>query len=45
MTIDLENHLDRICPVRTLEMTFQSSKISKQTPLVAGPFSDRLICR
>ena len=29
MTIDLENNLDRICPLRTLEMTFQSSKISK----------------
>ena len=52
MTIDLENNLDRICPLRTLEMTFQSTKISKfsggacpQTPLVAGPFSVRLICR
>ena len=52
MTIDLENILDRICPLRTLEMAFQSTKISKfsggacpQTPLVAGPFSARLICR
>ena len=50
MTIDLENILDRICPLRTLEMAFQSTKISKfyggacpQTPLVAGPFSARLI--
>ena len=41
MTIDLENILDRICPLRTLEMAFQSTKISKfsggacpQTPLV-----------
>ena len=52
MTIDLENILDRICPLRTLEMAFQSTKISKfsggacpQTPLVAGPFSARLIRR
>ena len=29
MTIDLENILDRICPLRTLEMVFQSTKISK----------------
>ena len=29
MTIDLENILDRICPLRTLEMAFQSTKISK----------------
>ena len=50
MTIDLENILDRICPLRTLETAFQSTKISKfsreacpQTPLVAGPFSARLI--
>ena len=52
MTIDLENILDRICPLRTLEMAFQSTKISKfsggacpQTPLVVGPFSARLIRR
>ena len=52
MTTDLENNFDRICPLRTLEMTFQSTKISKfsggacpQPPLVAGPFSARLICR
>ena len=45
MTIDLENILDRICPLRTLEIAFQSTKISKfsgggmpQTPLVPGPF-------
>ena len=45
-------HLDRICPLRTLEMAFQSTKISKfsggacpQTPLVAGPFNARLIRR
>ena len=51
-TIDLENILDRICPLRTLEMAFQSTKISKfsggtcpQTPLVAGPFTARLIHR
>ena len=43
-------HLDRICPFRTLEMAFQSTKISKfsggacpQTPLVAGLFSASLI--
>ena len=29
MTIDLENNLVKICPLRTLEMTFQSTKISK----------------
>ena len=52
MTIDLENILDRICPLRTLEMAFQSTKISKfsggacpQTPLVVGPFSARLTRR
>ena len=52
MTIDLENILDRICPLRTLEMAFQSTKISKfsggawpQTPLVPGPFSACLIHR
>ena len=52
MTIDLENILDRICPLRTLEMAFQSTKISKfsggaclQTPLVPGPFSACLIDR
>ena len=52
MTIDLENILDRICPLRTLEMAFQSTKISKfsggacpQTPLVAGPLSASLIRR
>ena len=53
MTLNLENILDRICPLRTLEMAFQSTKISKfsggecpQTPLVAaGPFSTRLIRR
>ena len=52
MTIDLENILDRICPLRTLEMAFQSTKISKfsggacpQTPLVVGPFTARLIHR
>ena len=52
MTIDLENILDRICPLRTLEMAFQSTKISKfsggacpQTPLVVGPFCARLIRR
>ena len=52
MTTDLENNFDRIYPLRTLEKTFQSTKISKfsggacaQTPLVAGPFSARLICR
>ena len=51
-TIDLENILDRICPLRTLEMTFQSTKISNfsggecpQTPLVVGPFTARLIRR
>ena len=45
-----ENILDRICPLRTLEMAFQSTKISKfsggacpQTPLVVGPFTARLI--
>ena len=50
-TIDLENILDRICPLRTLEMAFQSTKISKfsgrespQTPLVVGPFTARLPC-
>ena len=50
MTTDLENILDRICPLRTLEKAFQSTKISKfsvgacpQTPLVAGPFSARMI--
>ena len=44
MTNDLENILDRICRLRTLEKAFQSTKISKfsggacpQTPLVAGP--------
>ena len=52
MTIDLENILDRICPLGTLEMAFQTTKISKffwgsmpQTPLVPGPFSARLIGR
>ena len=52
MTIDLENILDRICPLRTLEMAFQSTKISKfsggacpQIPLVAGPFNAHLIRR
>ena len=52
MTIDLENNVDRICSLRTLEMAFQSSKISKisrgacpQTPLVAGLFSTSLIRR
>ena len=51
-TIDLENILDTICPLRTLEMAFQSTKISKfsggacpQTPLVVGPFNARLIHR
>ena len=29
MTIDLENILDRICPLRTLELAFHSTKISK----------------
>ena len=29
MTTDLENILDRICPLRTLEKAFQSTKISK----------------
>ena len=50
MTTDLENILDRICPLRTLAKAFQSTKISNlsggawpQTPLVAGPFSARLI--
>ena len=44
MTIDLENILDRICPLRTLEMAFQSTKISKfsggacpQTPPTGWP--------
>ena len=52
MTIDLEHILDRIVPLRTLEMAFQSTKISQfyggtcpQTPLVAGPSSARLISR
>ena len=52
MRIDLENILDRICPLRTLEMAFQSTKISKfsegacpQTPLVAGSFNAHLIRR
>ena len=47
---DLENILDRICPLRTLEMAIQSTKISKfsggacpQAPLVVGPFTARLI--
>ena len=47
---DLENILDRICPLRTLEMAFQSTKISKfsggacpQTSLVVDPFTARLI--
>ena len=31
MTIDLENILVRICPLRKLEMAFQSIKISKFT--------------
>ena len=51
-TIDLENILDRIYPLRTLEMAFQSTKISKfsggacpQTPLVASPFGANPICR
>ena len=34
---DLENILDRICPLRTLEMA------SPQAPLVVGPFTARLI--
>ena len=42
MTTDLENILNRICLLRTLEMAFQSTKISK---LVAGPFSVHLIRR
>ena len=29
MTTDLENNFHRIYPLRTLEMTFQSTKISK----------------
>ena len=48
----VRQHLDRICPLRTLEMAFQSVKISKfsggacpQTPLVAAPFSANLIRR
>ena len=48
----VRQHLDRICPLRTLEMAFQSVKISKfsggacpQTPLVAAPFSASLIRR
>ena len=53
MTTDLDSkHLDRICPLRTLEVAFQSTKISKfsgeacpQTPLVARPFNARLIRR
>ena len=52
MTIDLENILDRICPLRTPEMAFQNTNISKfsggpcpHIPLVAGPFSARLIRR
>ena len=51
-TIDLGNILDRICPLRTLEMAFKSTKISKfsggacpQTPLVVCPFTARLIHR
>ena len=50
MTTDLENIFDRICPLRTLAKAFQSTKISNlsggacpQNPLVAGPFSARLI--
>ena len=49
-TTDLEKILDGICPLRTLEMAFQSTKISKfsrgacpQSPLVVGPFTARLI--
>ena len=45
-------HLDRICPLRTLETAFQSTKLSKfsggacpQTHLVAAPFSASLIRR
>ena len=52
MTVNLENILDRICPLRTLETAFQNTKISKfsggacpQSPLVALPFSTRLIRR
>ena len=29
MTTDVENNFDRICPLRTLEMMFQSIKILK----------------
>ena len=39
---DLENILDRICPLRTLEMAFQSTKISdppSDWPLHCSPDS------
>ena len=46
MTIDLANILDRFLPLKTLEMVFQSIKLSKcmgracpQNPLEARPFS------
>ena len=48
----MRSHAFKICPLRTLEMAFQSTKISKfsggawpQTPLVPGPLSTRLIRR
>ena len=50
MTTDLEKILDRTWTLKTLEEAFQSTKILKfsrgeclQTPLMAGPFSARLI--
>ena len=46
MTIDLANILDRFLPLKTLEMAFQSIKLSKcmgracpRNPLEARPFS------
>ena len=48
----MRSHAFKICPLRTLEMAFQSTKISKfsggawpQTPLVPGPLSTHLIRR